>query len=199
MTDVIGGQSGTVVGKLAYAPGAIGKGFFFDGSQSGIMFPDGDQFKIGGSLSMVAWINLASYPSFSSQILFRGDNRIGLDPYFLNVVPPNEVRITIEQDYKTGETVGFPCPLNQFVHVVGVFDAEKGALRIYKNGRLAASKPTSVKVMKDLDARAEPGLGIGNIQRPAFSNQPFHGIIDEVQLYNRALTDSEIEALYNRR
>jgi hypothetical protein len=51
----------------------------------------------------------------------------------------------------------------------------------------------------ELDPAQHAGLGIGNVQYVGPHNQPFVGVLDEIQLYDRALSPDEVEALANRR
>ncbi|MCX7721713.1 MAG: hypothetical protein N2379_01455, partial [Verrucomicrobiae bacterium] len=47
----------------------------------------------------------------------------------------------------------------------------------------------------ELDPALEPAVGIGNVGETWFS-APFNGLIDEISLYNRALSGSEIKAIW---
>jgi Concanavalin A-like lectin/glucanases superfamily len=62
--------------------------------------------------------------------------------------------------------------------------------KIYVNGQLANSKPALGK----LNATSFP-LGFGN--NPIEGGQYFIGALDEVKIYNKSLTATEIEHLYN--
>jgi len=81
---------------------------------------------------------------------------------------------------------------SQWSHVAGVFNS--GHVRIYLNGRLEAEKHIDF-----------PRLG-GSATGPPFTvgwvkvgtgKYFFEGALDEVMLYNRALSDGEIKQLYN--
>ena len=87
----------------------------------------------------------------------------------------------------------------RFVHIAAVLDLEAGKMRIYLDGTVAGETPAAGGPFKTLDSRFAPGLGIGNTQNNGPHNQPFSGIIDELQVYNRALTLMEIQALGYRK
>lgn len=76
--------------------------------------------------------------------------------------------------------------LNTFSHVVGTYDGT--IMRIYINGVLDNSKTTMTGTL----VNSSGPLRIGG---SAFGNTP--GIYDEFSLYNRALTDAEILAIFN--
>lgn len=82
---------------------------------------------------------------------------------------------------------GTPLPLGSWTHVAMTHDGAKDI--IYFNGAQVAEKNVSGK----LDATTKPlGIGYDPIDNSGF----FNGSIDEVQLYKRALSATEIAALY---
>jgi hypothetical protein len=66
-------------------------------------------------------------------------------------------------------------------------------MSLYINGILSAQKKTELRPIAVLDKDASPALGIGNAGGKYYS-MPFNGAIDEVRIYNRALTEAEIDA-----
>ena len=83
---------------------------------------------------------------------------------------------------------GTPLALATWTHVVMVHDGAKDI--IYFNG----AKVNEKNAVGALDATTNP-LGIGF--DPIDNNYFFHGSLDEVQLYNVALSDAQVAALYN--
>jgi hypothetical protein len=88
-----------------------------------------------------------------------------------------------------------PLVYNQWWHVAGTLDNSSGSLSLYVNGLLAAQTNTPVRPFGALVASESPGIGIGNVNDGG-NVFPFHGDIDEVSLYNRALTPDEIHDIY---
>ena len=85
---------------------------------------------------------------------------------------------------------------NQYYHVVGVGDSTNGNTKIYVNGKLEhtrtwenSGKPDPSKVNKK--------WFIGSMN-PTSVTIPLtmEGVIDEIRMYNRALTSSEVETIY---
>ena len=74
-------------------------------------------------------------------------------------------------------------------HFVVVIDVTNNQIKVYKNGDLIAS---NTKTWDGIESTVTP-LRIGDATPSA---HPFSGLIDEVRIYNRALTASEIKALY---
>ncbi len=47
-----------------------------------VFVPDDELFQLTGSLTLAACVEVDRYPGFASQIVFRGDERGGFDPWF---------------------------------------------------------------------------------------------------------------------
>lgn len=77
-------------------------------------------------------------------------------------------------------------PLNEWFHLAGVFDGDKGEDRIYVNGQLGSTNPRAEKVVPD-----------GNLPVCIGSVSPdqlfFRGALDDLVIYSRALTPDEIK------
>lgn len=91
-----------------------------------------------------------------------------------------------------GTTIADPS-LNTFHHVAGVLDRSASELQLYVDGSLASS--LSFMSLGSLDTNIP--FAIGAIGRTPFgpTTEFFEGQVDEVALYNRALSVSEIEQL----
>jgi hypothetical protein len=84
-----------------------------------------------------------------------------------------------------GATSGKDCPINVWVNLVGVY--ESNSWHLYENGVLIASK-TSTLFASDVNTP----LTIGN----AGGFEPFIGKLDDIGIWNRALSALEIQQLY---
>ncbi len=194
--DITGGTSGILNDDVSYTSAHVSKGFKFDGINGRVHIPDAEKFELTGSMTIEMWIKIFSFPLYQGNILFfRGDDRGGgLDPYALGLSTNGKVGFGI---YSLDSSFGISAPieLNKFIHVAAILDSSNGSMRIYLNGILVADTTTTIRPFGDLDPLYNPGIGIGNTQGYYF-NYPFHGIIDEVSLYNRALSPSEIQGIY---
>ncbi|UCG70113.1 MAG: PKD domain-containing protein [Thermoplasmata archaeon] len=197
--DLIGANHGTLLGGTTFEPGVVGQAFSFDGYNDRVSVPDSDNLKITGSMTIDAWLFIRSFPPplrGHAQILFRGDDRGGLDPYYLSAQSNGNIRFHVES--LTARTnLEAPIPKDEFVFVAATLDDATGLMRIYLNGALAAEQITSIRPFRDLHPSYRPGIGIGNHAPSSAHHQPFHGIIDELEVFNRALSESEIQAIYN--
>jgi hypothetical protein len=75
----------------------------------------------------------------------------------------------------------------EWYHVAGTFDHKTGILKIYVNGKQDGER----NIKADKIGTNDQPLAIGG--NPGNNSRWFNGVIDEVVIYNRALTEAEIE------
>jgi hypothetical protein len=175
---------------MAYEPGKVGQAFSFNGGSSRLSVPDNASLKLT-SLTIEAWINVRGNSGF---ILFRGDNRPGFDAYVLNMSESGQLLFQV-QSLTTAVLIAAPIAFNEWKHVAATLDDATGDMKLYIDGALMAQTNTPVRPLLDLDPQYDPALGIGN-HGGTFHQFPFTGLIDEIALYSRALTQPEIQAIF---
>jgi sugar lactone lactonase YvrE len=198
--DLIGGNNASLCNGASYAAGKVSQAFNFDGVNDRAQVADTDALKLTASMTIEGWVRADSIPVQSGQILFRGDDRGGLDPYSLGVLSNGNLRFeVVGLNGASAMSVNTPMPIGQLVHVAGTLDDASGAMRLYINGELMSQTTTSVRPFRDLDPASNPSIGIGNHGGYPTSphNFPFDGQIDELSVYNRALTSDEVQGIYN--
>lgn len=187
---------------------------------------DPENLRLTNAFTIEAWILPFQNTNAlaQEQIFFRGDSRNCLDPYYLALEPVDAVssnlRFHIEGDGQPAcgvdlRTTGGTILRGEtnWQHIVAVFEPNltrttqvdtntvtsvTNQMRLYVNGLLVASNDTGVLPLRDLDPAFSPGVSIGNRSRQD-SAEPFHGVIDELAVYGRALTSPEIAALATNR
>ena len=82
---------------------------------------------------------------------------------------------------------------NTWYHVTGVYNAATSELHVYLNGQL--DDGTLVGTVTAAQQNSSANVNIG--RRPTGSNFNFNGRIDDVRIYNRALTPAEIQTDMN--
>jgi len=198
--DIIGGNNGTLVNGVSYAPGVLGDAFSFDGgAKTGIKVPDYPALKLTNSLTIEAWVKIGGLTNtIDGMILFRGDDRGGLDPYALAISGGTTSAVFHIAASLTSEAgVAAPVPMGRFFHLAATLDGTSGKMSLYVDGALARTNTTAVRPFGDLDPSANPAVGIGNIGGLPLSiyASPFRGLIDDLRVYSRALSASEIKAI----
>jgi len=171
----------TIVGPDCSVKGFRGKGCFFDGGND--EYIETGNYNYGMNWTICAWI----YPTgtsyiFDSDTINPGGDKWGL----ININSPATPVI----DFKHSGTskITEPIELNQWRMIC--FTDNVTHLSYYENGTLI----TSTDIRPDSSEYAfNDKLLIGYSHS---SGQFFDGIIDDVRLYNRTLSDSEIKSLY---
>jgi hypothetical protein len=82
--------------------------------------------------------------------------------------------------------------LNRWIFVATVYDAANGKLTTYING-----VATAISALKNLDMRASAGLRIGTAISDSIQTQSdFNGGLDEVRLYDKAISQESVRLEY---
>lgn len=197
-TDSVAGNSGTLV-NVSFTDGVAGQAFSFApnnfpyGTYTGVQVPDQPAFALTQALTIEGWVR----PRGDGYcIFFRGDHRPGLDPYCLSMQGNHSLRFQITgENNETTAYVETSIPYCQWTHVAAVLDGNADTISLFTNGVLAAQARTNVRPLADLLPGQFPGIGVGNVNDGG-NNFPFVGDIDEIALYNRALSPDEIHAIY---
>ncbi|MFO0968009.1 MAG: Calx-beta domain-containing protein [Gemmataceae bacterium] len=189
------GLNDATLSNVSYATGEVGKAFSFNGTNGWAALGDPSSLAFTSSLSIEGWIKVNAFSSSGGVILFRGDDRPGLDPYILSADPDGTLKFHV-QSLTTGSDLKIPLATGQLIHVAATLDDATGSMSLYVNGVLAAQTVTTARPFGPLDPTQQPGVGIGNSNAPSNYNVPFNGLIDELSVYNRALTPGEVFGIY---
>jgi hypothetical protein len=195
--DSVGTNHGTLINGTAYVAGQVGQAFSFDGVNDRVGVADSPSLALTQSISIEAWVKAPSLPNPGGGIiLFRGDDRGGLDPYQLTLNDNGTIKFQIHDATNANVSVQAPLPLGQFVHVAGTLDHATGEMKLYLNSVLVSQIVTNLRPFGALDPGSNPGVGIGS--HGGYPATPhsflFKGQIDELRLYDHALSAAEISS-----
>lgn len=163
-----------------------GESYYFDGSNPSVDIGHTDDLDPGGDeLTMSMWLNLDSYTA---------DNANGSHHFYKKSygIIGNEPSPFVEIGGSRQHAGGSQIPLNEWKHVVGVFDGQSQEIAKYIDGSLDTTSSTSGTTYDSTTRVLQIGNAGGN-------NWTTDGNISNVRIYNRILSDSEIRWLYNRR
>lgn len=189
------GNHGTVFGATLTADrlGNPGSAYRFDGMNDYIDCGKGSAtlFDSASGFTFAAWMMYSGLPTFGA-IAARHDDRSGTFNYAMGVANGKLV-FWADQAYVGSFPLqsGISLAEDQWYHVVGVYDNK--AMAVYVNGREEGTALFSYSGAGDSAAR----FRIGNTgQWPGYpDNRYFNGVIDDLAVYNRALTPDEVRAL----
>jgi hypothetical protein len=83
-----------------------------------------------------------------------------------------------------------PAPMNAWLLLTGVYDANAGTISLYFNGTLQKTVPTRTAPW----ASSGP-FEVGRSWYNSYPSNPFTGGVSDVRVYNRALTAPEVQSL----
>ncbi|HLZ54003.1 MAG TPA: LamG-like jellyroll fold domain-containing protein, partial [Verrucomicrobiae bacterium] len=199
--DVIGGDNGTLEGGATFAPGKVGQGFRFDGTNGYVQIPDSAALK-PTNVTVEAWVWLdPSLPSGrgGEQIVFKKNTwSAWFEGYSLLKETIDNGDGTFSDRFQFCiSRYGDQVIINSqtiaqrgvWYHVAATYDGNRSVL--YVNGVAEASATAGFA----LDYDTTPVfIGTTGTWPPYLSM--FGGIIDEVSIYHRALSSNEIGAIY---
>ncbi len=197
-TDVMDASSGVVVPPAGFGPGLVRDAFRFNGAAQGrVTFGDPEVLRFAGTFSVEGWVNLASLPVGQTAPIFaRGDDN-GVFPYYVGVQPGGQLVFHLEDDAaNAADLVGPVLATGGWVHLGAVFDADSGDMRLYVNGSVAPVASTNITFLpaQTLDPAGNPEVTIGAHPSPFMG--AMDGRVDELTVHDRALSASEIGAVY---
>jgi hypothetical protein len=173
-------------------------GLSFDSTGDGVFINDNPVLAITGSLTLEAFVRIDSYAT-SGQIVFRGDDRAGLDPYAIQFIGDDNPNLDRRRSMQffinpaggdgLRESIftppQFPLPLGETFHVAGTLDDATGEWKLFINGNVVAEATTASRPFGALDPAFRPRISLGSIDQGG--TQFFNGVIDEVRISNVAL------------
>lgn len=191
--------------------GVIGNGLLFDGYSTYIAhsFDEGNQNtepEYRSALSIGVWVAPRSYEWGDDGKLSAIVNRYNLDRkqgYLLGMFRHGSwsFQVGLEGgDWKElWSPDGHELSKNEWSYVNAVFDGNQGEIKLYLNGSEIASAavPRGSRLAEATDTDILIGKNNhSSLLAEVFSLHMFSGIIDELKIYNRALSAEEVAASY---
>lgn len=204
--DLIGSNTATLRNGANYAPGMVAQAFSLDGVDDFVEAPDGADLA-SDSLTIDAWVklaptaNIANYPALVSKYDSSVPNGTS---WALFLYDTGQLAFVVYQDGSGGNTYRYVLTedpvltLDVWKHVAATFDVTTQAMQIYVDGAQRStlliggsatitslthgSNPVRIGVLVNINAQL---------------TELWQGLIDEVEIFGRALAASEIQAIFN--
>jgi hypothetical protein len=183
--DVVGGHNGTMVGGVGIVPGKVGNAFSFDGLDDYIEVADSPVWDLK-DFTVAAWIKTSAAGDFHRIISHQDDpssNHWGMR------LAGSFLGIHSSLDGIGTFTAGPAINDGEFHHVAAVRDTAAGKWFLYVDG-VQFVGPSARNATFSIAEKLQIG-------RYVFGEELWHGVLDEVVIYGRALSASEIQALHN--
>jgi hypothetical protein len=183
LTDRSGrGHTGTVSGATWSTQGRFGGALSFDGVNDWVTVADTAALDLTGALTLEAWVRPTALAAWRTILL---KEQTGGLVYALYVT---ETGSRANGYLRIGSELGLsaPAPLaaNTWTHVALTYDG--AAMRLYVDGTQVATRSQTGAITAS--------SGVLRIGGNAPWGEYFQGLIDEVRIYNRALTQAQIAA-----
>ena len=186
-TDASGNSNtGTISGATWTTQGKFGNALSFDGSTNWVAVNDSNSLDLTAGMTLEAWVNPAALSGGSSgwrTVILKQQTSDLVYALYGNTDqnrPSGYVYVGGELD--TAGTA--QLPLNSWTHLATTYDGS--ALRLFVNGVQVSNRAVSGNI-----AQSSSPLRIGG---NSVWGEYFSGLIDEVRVYNRALSQTEIQA-----
>ena len=187
------GNDGALLNGATFTGGKVGQAFSFDGVDDRVEVPDAPNLGGMSQLSIDAWIYRSGQilpPVVAPGLVTKwGPGGVEDDSYFLRLTVDGRLWGAIQGSARVDLFESQTQLDYHWTHVALVYDGSK--LRLYVNGALDASTPA---VVGPINNGTFPLL----IGRNDDSQNPgtFLGLIDEVEIFNRALSTAEIRSIF---
>ena len=188
------GHDGTTVGEPAFVEGQVGMALDFDGVDDLVEL---GKLDVVGQITLAAWIKPDDFEINDARIITKAQEWGGDDHWWmLSTISETSLRFRLKTDEGPTTATLISDPVLEtgvFTHVAATWDGS--TMRIYKDGVEVASQDkggTAVAVDPEVSA------AIGSQPSDAFASDPSHvvkffdGLIDDVRIYSRALSEGEL-------
>jgi len=181
------GHEGFIYGS-SWTEGFKEKSLSFDGVDDFVNFGNSNDFDMTHSFTISLWAKGNMDRNEWQEFIYKGpyDNRhYGLRP------KKDTGQVQLQVNGISLVTTDSSLEDDVWYHVVGVFDINNSVAQIYINGVIEKENPSFFKQI----STGNDSLTISKLSDT--NSEYFQGVIDEVGIWNKALTDIQVKELYN--
>jgi len=189
--DIVGGNNGTLINGTTWVNGKVNLALRFDGKNDSVNLPDikSSNQKIANAFTLETWINLAQ----GDVAIFDNlaSNWASFRWIFGNSGLKNDTRIGLwnggSQTQPDLSITKSKLSLNKWHHIAAVY-RDNGKIYFYIDGTLDLT--TTWRPVKSAQGTIPAG------GKKLLWARPFSGYIDELSIYDRALSTTEIQDIF---
>ena len=178
------GNHGTISGATRNTSGQYGAALDFDGSNDSVTVPDSSSLDLTSGMTVEAWVRPLTTSGWRTVVLKERPGDVVYALYSSNNDngrPSGRARVNGSNVLVNGTS---RLTTSVWTHLAATFDGSN--LRLYVNGALVGTRSASGTILTTTNP-----LRIGG---SSALGRWFRGRIDEVRVYNRALSASEIQS-----
>lgn len=194
--DLLKNSPGVMQNGVSFTTGKVGQAFQFDGTDDFILVANQQPFDFGaGPFSIAVWVQTLAGRAFNEHIVSKGDLWVGGDDYVLWVGAGDygyDGRVLLQYRDPGHNLISTSRVDDNGWHLIVVTQsgACAGCSKLYIDGILEDTQD-GVALVPGL----EPFIIGGTYSGGQF--YPFKGAIDELAVFHRALTDTEVQSLFS--
>ncbi|MHC4983830.1 MAG: LamG-like jellyroll fold domain-containing protein, partial [Planctomycetota bacterium] len=192
--DSAGQNHGELKGGVTFADGKSGRAFHFDGKGGHLAVPFRPALDLDREFTLSAWIKPTDRQGAGGpELRFIVSRWIygGTGDYYLALYSSGCVKLGVAHGPSEGLEGKSVLPKGKWSHVAGTFN--NGQMKVFVNGKLDGAR-VSTKIRRTTQGPFEHGeVYLGALWDKSFS---FDGDVDEVAVWNRALSGDEIRAMF---
>jgi hypothetical protein len=182
VADITGhGNNGTIANATWTTSGKFGKALVFNGSSSLVTIPDSQSLRLTTGMSLEAWVNPPAVNSGWKDIIYKGNDNYYLEAFSPGGPPAIGIIVGATHTEAFGTAT---LTANTWTFLAATYDGN--TLRFYVNGTQVSSQPRTGPIITSSNP-----VQIGG---DSMWGHFLQGTIDEVRIYDVALTPGQIQA-----
>lgn len=192
--DLIAHHDGIYLG--GYIAGEVDQAFAINGGNNAVTIANDPSLE-PASVTVDAWVK-STQPNDFKWIVAKGASNCDSASYglYTNGNNPDDIRFIVYDGSTFGVAVAQVSGMwnNTWHHVAGSFGLS--TVKLYVDGNLVQSVPYASSILYGLPTNNDLTIGRYVGCPPSSNNFAFTGSIDEVEIFNRVLSDQEINSIY---
>ena len=186
VTDSSGnGNNGTIANATWTTAGKYGDALVFNGTNAPVTIPDAASLHLTTGMTLEAWVNPSTVTSAWRDVIYKGNDNYYLEATSTSGGVPAAGATLGSSDVDTLGTAALAT--STWTFLTETYNGS--ALALYVNGTLVSSLAQTGNIVTSTNP-----LQIGG---DSIYGQYFQGMIDEVRVYNVALTAAQIQSDMN--
>jgi hypothetical protein len=198
--DSFGHNHGELIGGVSFAPGKMGQGFLFNGSNSYVRIPHDRSLELSNEFTVEFWYKDTGCPPghhfyglIANRATYPAGANFGINLYMGN---PMQLQAYLQDPmYPSYQISSSPAPGAGVFHHVAVtytqMTPELVEMKTYVDGQLVHTSDSPGNIGRTINT-APVFIGSSNPDEELFV-----GLIDEPAIYRRALSAAQILAIYD--
>lgn len=180
-----------------YAPGKVGPGFSFDGLKNYVkIIATAQEMEAKTGLTVELWVNPTDISYKQPLLGWSGGETAGVHLWLAPGQKPGLATLNADIVDAGGAshllaTGAGVVAANSFQHIALTYNETTGDALLYVN-----SRPVALQLMDSFKPNTRLDLWLGRHSAIDEGKTFFQGVLDEISVYNRALSAAEIESIY---